>query len=246
MKKFRLINLVLVLMTIMFITSCMDDDNEIDKVYRSWGFITHVDGNRYEVKTDLDNVVFISNLSSSKIDFNIGDRVYLEFFILNTPENFVLPDGFDDFDLYVNLIRIYKFDYFDIVEVTDENKESLGKEFIGLNGCFVSKVSLNVSMFFNGYKNEESVINLCYDPKNQVSESNVVILELRRAVSGGDGNEMYQYTSLESFDLKNLLQWGTKDKEGYIEFKVRINSESDNNKRTTDVMKVKFPEINED
>ncbi len=241
MRKFKLINLMLALFASVVILSCGVNSSDNKPMYNAWGFISKIDKTNYQIQTDFGKILFAPNVNADEGVFKPGDRVYIEFYQDNAPLDFNLPSGFDNYDFFINFIRIFKVNYSNIVEVTEENEESLGKDFIGINGNDVSNTILNLSVYFKSKKNDKSKITLCYDPKLQEEGSNVIVLNLRRKTLEGDDNTEAEYGMLESFEIRDLTKWGNVDSDGYIEFKVVANVSSEYEKSSTTIMRVKLP-----
>lgn len=221
--------MILLCGVLVFSVSCTDlnDENANSSRYVTWGFMS-VTGGDYYIKTDTKKMLKLQEFDNSSLKLKQGDRVYAAFFIVDNKNSKELTAN----ATYTNLVRIsniYKVDYDAITKITDENRDLIKNGYVNVRGIGITANNLNLEVQHNYLDEKPHKIMLCYDEANQVDDNGTVQLDLK---DSSDNNNFPNrlVTKLQSFDISKLVEWGTKDSKGNINFIVTVNKKSTHKK----------------
>lgn len=199
---------ILFLMSLTFIFSgCLDDDGySLSDMWVGFGILQETDDDpaEYRIIMDDDDEVLIpvaSNYGSyhyaDNSHFKDGDRVLVNFTVLD-------DNGSDDeepTEYFVKINSIRKILMKGILDITEENEDSIGNDPVIVNDVWMTDSLLNFKIKYWGY-NETHFINLVKQPGELTSNDQPIELELRH--NSNDDEESIPYSAYVSFKLSAL------------------------------------------
>ncbi len=188
--------------SVFLVTGCLEDDDyySLSDAWFGLGIFQETDSiaGGYRVVMDNDDV-----LIPVTSNFNVfhyvkdGDRVLVDYTILDDNST----DGEDATEYYIRLNSIKKVLMKGILDVTEENNDSIGNDPIKVVDVWLTDSLLNFELKYWG-SSKIHLINLVKQPGELTSEDQPVELELRHNANG-DG-ESIPYKALVSFKLGEL------------------------------------------
>lgn len=169
--------------------SCLDDDNDSETVYSSWGVTQVVGDGEFDYKIVLDDKTILIPVSTDG-DYEAEEmdrvKVYFE-----------LMPGFEvgEDSLEVNITNLYVYSIKDIVTKVSSDTTVYGSDPIAVyNGTvWQSNNLLNVPYVFdyNYYYPKIHTVNLVYYPDSLTAVDGGVYLELRHNANGDGASNVY-------------------------------------------------------
>lgn len=197
MKK--VVYLVIAAMLIGF-TGCNDDDGySLGDIWIGFG-VMMVDGESYSIVMDNDDILspVASNYAPGWYNhFENGDRVWVNYTVLDEELN---NDGTVK-QYYVKVNEIDDILMKGILDITDENADSIGNDPIIVQEYWITDSLLNFKLKYWGY-NKTHYLNLVKQPGNLTEDNQPIELELRH--NANDDDESVPYTAFVSFSLNDL------------------------------------------
>ncbi|SHF65889.1 NigD-like protein [Mariniphaga anaerophila] len=207
MKKYALIILLGLAFTI---TSCLDDDGySLGKVWIGFGMIEQTSSDPVEYKINMDNGdVLIPVASGYSLPWyyygsddpnsrlKTGERVLLNYTILDDNAN----DGSDADRFYIKVNSVKKVLLKGIMDITEENQDSIGNDPIIVKHAWMTDSLLNFEIKYWG-RYEVHYINLVKEP-GELDGSQAIELELRHNDNGD--REDLPFAAYVSFNLNQL------------------------------------------
>lgn len=197
MKK--IVYLVLAVTLISF-SGCNDDDGySLSDIWIGFG-VMKTDGDSYSIVMDNDDV--LSPVASNYVpgwqnNFENGDRVWINYTILDEELN---TDGTVK-QYYVKVNEIDDILMKGILDITEENADSIGNDPIIVQEYWMTDSLLNLKLKYWGY-NKVHYLNLVKQPGDLTENSQPIALELRH--NANDDDESVPYTAFVSFSLNDL------------------------------------------
>lgn len=177
-----------------FITSCMDDNNETKARYAEMGVTRTGPDDEPLVITDSESTLQLLDYPSS-FDFDESERVLLRYSV---------DEEGTESDLYDYLVDVYSIQDIitkDILELNEENRDTIGTDRIIINDIWISAGYLNIDFAFDG-DDLVHYINVVKDPGEQPDDSTEIKLQVRH--DARDDNMIQRYRGLMSFYLEPL------------------------------------------
>lgn len=190
---------LLIAMVVLF-SSCIDEDGySLNDQWLGFGVLTGDEPGSYNIVMDSKELLvpIASNYPGWQDDFDSGDRVLLNFTILEEELN---EDGTDKL-YYVKVNNIDDVLMKGVLDITDDNADSIGNNPIIVQKYWMTDSLLNFKLKYWGY-DEIHFLNLVKAP-GEINEADQPIkLELRHNANGDD--ESVPYTAYVSFSLNSL------------------------------------------
>lgn len=201
------------------LNSCLDDDGySLGDYWVGFGMLK-VESDKYVIVLDNGDVlepVSWNQTPGYDNDFTDGSRVLVNFTTLSDNS-----DGTGDPTRYlVKINNIQSILMKGILEITEENAESIGNDPIIVQDYWLTDSLLNFKLKYWGY-NHTHFLNLVQDSTDLVAEEGILKLELRH--NANDDDTPISYTAFVSFSLNSLRE------EGKDSVKVRVSSTDYNN-----------------
>lgn len=194
---------ILLVTSIFLITSCSKDDDgySLGKFWVNFGILNKTGSDAGNYTISLDNKSILIPVS---VDFNIynyaqdGDRVWVNYTILDDNADGNNPAT----EYYVRINSVDKILTKGILDITEENQDSIGNNPVNVNDIWISDSLLNFEISYWGY-NKIHFINLVKQP-GELNENTVqpIELELRHNNNGDEGH--IKQTGFVSFRLNAL------------------------------------------
>ena len=217
MKTLQYFKTVLLLSMVVFLTSCLDDDDSkwpLNSVYTTIGEVVEESDDVYYIDSDKDNKLYVQNVDALKnSEIENGDRVYAEFIFVenntNRPENgSEIKVGF-----------IYKVLTKDIEHLSNENEYEIGDDNIDVSNIWLSGDYLNLMYSFFTDSKTVHFLNMVTVDHPKKAEDGYLYLEFRHNANY-DFNEVNGlYNGLVSFDVDEII----RQNPGMKGFIIRVN-----------------------
>lgn len=195
----KIVYLVLAVVMIGF-SGCNDDDGySLSNIWLGFGVVQE-DGDTYSIVMDNKDILFpvASNYGPGWYNrFENGDRVWINYTILDEELN---ADGTVK-QYYVKVNEIDDILMKGILDITEENADSIGNDPIIVQECWMTDSLLNFKLKYWGYS-KIHFLNLVKQPGDLTSESQPIELELRH--NANEDDESVPYTAFVSFSLNEL------------------------------------------
>lgn len=212
-KTMKTILRTVVVFTLMLVVaSCLDDDSSPQ--YLELGTTELGPDDEPLVITDSENTLQLVNPPSN---FDDSVRVLLRYSVEETG---------DENNIYDYLVKAHSIQDVvtkDIIELNEENRDTIGSDDIYINDIWISGGFLNVDFAFYG-NDEVHYINVVKDPEEQSEDESVVYLQVRH--NNRDDEKLYRYRGLMSFYIEPLQVEGAdevkivfEEQEFYKQFK---------------------------
>ena len=192
----------MLLASVFLVTGCLDDDDyySLSDMWVGFGIFQETDSNAngYRIVMDNDDV-----LVPVTANFNVfhyvedGDRVLVNYTILDDNSD----AGEDATEYYIKLNSVKKILMKGILDVTEENNDSIGNDPIKVIDVWMTDSLLNFELKYWG-SSKVHYINLVKQPGELTSENQPVELELRHNNNGDD--ESIPYKAFVSIQLGRL------------------------------------------
>jgi hypothetical protein len=194
--------LMLLVASVFLVTSCLDDDGySLGKIWVGFGILQETDSVTKEYQIVLDNNKILIPVS---VDFNIyhyvknGDRVLINYTILDDNSQ----GGETATKFYVRINSVSKVLMKGIIDITEENQDSIGNDPIDVRDIWVTDSLLNIKIRYWGL-NKIHLINLVKQP-GELDETTVQPIELELRHNKNDDEERIPHTGFVSFRLNAL------------------------------------------
>jgi len=186
---------------------CNDDDGySLNDVWVGFGIVENTD--TYKIVLDDGEILYpvafggYSNWSDDDYhgdhhEIEIGDRVLVNFTILDDK----VDDAGEITSYYVKVNSAKKVLTKEVLDITEENKDSIGNDPIIVKECWMANDLLNFQLKYYG-RYETHFINLVKQPGELTVEGQPFELELRHN-KNGDAEDI-PYTAFVSFHLDSL------------------------------------------
>ena len=179
-------------------TGCNDDDGySLGKYWIGFGIVDSID--EYKIIMDGGEVLYVVNFNGYPSDEKIetGDRVFVNFTILGDKTD---EEG-EVIAYNVSLNSAKKVLTKGILDITEENQDSIGNDPIVVKEWWIANDMLNFQLKYYG-RYQMHYINLVKQPGEFDPEKQPFELELRH--NANDDSEDIPYTALVSFKLDTL------------------------------------------
>lgn len=201
---------ILLLGLTVFLTGCLEDEDEysLGKFWVGFGVIeeTNTDPAEYRVTMDNDDVLvpvasdyhhWYYHHADSTSRLQDGDRVLINYTILGDETD---NEG-NIQEYYVKVNSIKKILMKGILDITEENQDSIGNDPVVVEDVWMTDSLLNFKIqYWGSYK--KHFINLVKQPASDAAVAQPVELELRHNANGDD--EDIPYVAYVSFKLDAL------------------------------------------
>lgn len=179
-------------------TSCLDDDDGYSLGDYWIGFGIYKGDGEGAVRLVMDNgYVLIPSVASGWYhDISDGDRVLVNYTILDEDETSSSEERF-----FVKINDISDVLMKGIMDITEENEDSIGNDPIIVEDAWISDSLLNFRLKYWGY-NKTHFLNLVKQPGELTADDQPFQLELRH--NANDDQESIPYTAYVSFSLNSL------------------------------------------
>ncbi|WP_167612652.1 hypothetical protein [Maribellus sediminis] len=202
MKKIAFV--VLAVLSVAFF-SCNDDDGySLGDYWLGFGIIKIESDNYSIILDDGDELQAVAwNVHPDHIDWlEDGGRVLVNFTILDD----VTDENGDVTKYLVKVNDISDILMKGILDITEENADSIGNDPIIVQEYWMTDSLLNFKLRYAGYS-ETHFLNLVQDPTDPVNDDGDIKLELRH--NANDDQDAIYFTAYVSFSLNQLRQEGT-------------------------------------
>ncbi len=194
MKKFLFVWIVALFLGVGF-TSCLDDDNESTPLqYLEMGIVQLGESDEIRVMTDSDLLLEFATYPVS-FDYEDDQRVMIQYSV--NEENTESAD----YDYLVDVYSVQEVRLKDVIELNEENRDTIGDDQIYINEVWVSGDFLNVDFYFYG-DGEVHYINVVKDPEEQTDDASKIYLQVRH--DARDDEMVERYRGVMSFRLEPL------------------------------------------
>lgn len=186
---------------------CNDDDGySLGDMWIGFGIVEDTDN--YKIVLDDGDVLYAVAFGGYETEYDhghsdnhnkieAGDRVMVNFTILQDKLN----DAGEVIAYYVKVNSTKKVLTKGILDITEENKDSIGNDPIIVKECWMANNLLNFQLKYYG-RYETHFINLVKQPGDLTAEGQPFELELRH--NDNDDMQDIPYTALVSFKLDSL------------------------------------------
>ncbi|MGM0375862.1 MAG: hypothetical protein ACQEQ0_03740 [Bacteroidota bacterium] len=184
------------------VSGCIDDND--DQPPRYLELVTTVEG-QYDdpvVVTDSETVLRIEEYSGD-FDFESSERILLKYEITGEEGREDHDDQNTDsgVDYSVKVISIQEVVTKQVVELNEENRDTIGSDPLFVNDIWLGGGYLNIDFSFYG-DDKVHYINVVKDPAEQSDDETEIHLEVRHDARGDDFRQRYR--GLMSFYLDSL------------------------------------------
>lgn len=194
MRKF-LIGLSVALFLGVGFTSCLDDDQESTPMrYLEMGIVKMGNADEIRVLTDSELLLELDSYPTG-FDYEEDQRVMLQYSVSK------LNQESADYDYLVDVYSVQEVRLKDVIELNEENRDTIGDDQIYINEVWVSGDFLNVDFYFYG-DGEVHYINVVKDPEEQTDDPSKVYLQVRH--DARDDDMVERYRGIMSFKLEPL------------------------------------------
>jgi len=181
-------------------TACIDDDGySLGKYWVGFGIYQNSDGSSEQIVLDDKDILvpIAATYPGWANDFENGDRVLVNYTILDEDLD---TDGNVNF-YYIKVNEVDNVLMKGIMDITEENADSIGNDPIIVNEYWMSDSLLNVKLKYWGH-NEIHYLNLVKQPGDITADDQPIQLELRH--NANEDDESIPYTAFVSFSLNSL------------------------------------------
>ncbi|RIH64147.1 hypothetical protein D1164_16460 [Mariniphaga sediminis] len=208
MKKYALF---ILLGLMVFTTSCLDDDGySLGRMWVGFGMVEQVNSDPMEYQINMDNgdklipvasgyrlpwYYYGTNDPESRL--KTGDRILINYTILD-------DDAGDDGQIenyYIKVNSVKKILLKGILDITEENQDSIGNDPVIVKECWMTDSLLNFEIKYWG-RYEVHYINLVKEPGELTADDQPIELELRHNDNGD--MEDIPYAAYVSFNLEEI------------------------------------------
>lgn len=176
-------------------TGCLDDDNDTTRPqYLELGITKLGPEEQMQVVTDSDLTLEFASYPAS-YEFEEDTRVMLKYSVNEQGE-----EG-DSYDYLVDVYSVQDVVLKDIVELNEENRDTIGTDQLVVNDVWVSGGFLNIDFTFYG-DDKTHYINVVKDPDEQSDDPSEVHLQIRH--DARDDEPLKRYRGMMSFYLEAL------------------------------------------
>lgn len=201
MKK---IGVVLLLLTTFLFTGCLDDDGySLSDMWVGFGILHKNGPGDYEIIMDNDDVLVPVTAhhghyyDSDHSPFQDGDRVLVNYTVLGDNAE----DENEPTEYYIKINSIREILMKGILDITEENADSIGNDPVILQDAWITDSLLNVKIrYWGNYKTH--YINLVKEPGELTAADQPIALELRH--NSRDDQENVPYSAYVSFNLNAI------------------------------------------
>lgn len=189
---------------LLILTGCLEDDGySLGDQWIGFGVVENIDNLRFRMDNGdiLKPVTFNNYYFKTRDGLDVGDRVYLNFTILDDTEN----DTTDVVTYYVQINSLDEILLKQIINVTPENEDSIGNDPIIVRDVWIANNMINFQLKYWG-RYETHFINLVKQPGELNAEDQPFQLELRH--NKNDDDEDIPYSASVSFHLDSLIVSG--------------------------------------
>ncbi|QGY45481.1 hypothetical protein GM418_17935 [Maribellus comscasis] len=188
--------------SIFLVTGCLEDDDyySLSDMWVGFGIFQETESNANGYKIVMDNDDLLIPVTSN---FNVfhyvedGDRVLVNYTILDDNSG----EGEEATEYYIKLNSVKKILMKGILDVTEENNDSIGNDPINVIDVWMTDSLLNFELKYWG-SSKVHFINLVKQSGELTGDSQPVELELRHNNNGDD--ESIPYKAFVSFNLGEL------------------------------------------
>ena len=175
-------------------SGCLDDEDDNLAYYLELGVVEGETANDFLIVTDSELKLKLLNYP---YDFEIenGKRVLIKYVIKNPAA------GGEAYDYLVDVYSLQDIISKDIIELNDENRDTLGMDPVAINSIWIDGDFLNVDFTFMG-AGKVHFINVVKDPLEQGTDNQKIFLQLRHRDNGDDAFQ--EYRGIMSFFLEPL------------------------------------------
>lgn len=197
MRKISFKLICVTLVAILAFSGC-NDDNDYENVWLAVGTIEKTGEGNDDFRVKLDDSTILNPIENNHPGFETEEnqRVVVNFTILTKEQ---APN-----DLIICNVRINTINEVltkDIIEIDDENADSIGNDPVRVRDGWIVNNYLNFQFDYYG-GGETHYINLVKDPDNLQDSEGVYLLEFRH--NANDDRYSYVLNGLVSFDLNSL------------------------------------------
>ncbi|PRY98307.1 NigD-like protein [Marinilabilia salmonicolor] len=176
-------------------TSCLDDDNESTPMrYLEMGIVKMGETDEIRVLTDSELLLELDNYPAS-FDFEEEQRVMIQYSVSE------LNEENTTYDYLVDVYSVQEVRLKDVIELNEENRDTIGDDQIYINEVWVSGDFLNIDFQFYG-DGKVHYINVVKDPDEQTDDPAKIYLQVRHDAREDDMEEIYR--GIMSFRLEPL------------------------------------------
>lgn len=129
---------------------------------------------------------------------HINQRVFVNYTLLSDKQG--------DFDHYIKINDIWNILTKPIIELTEQNADSIGNDPVRMNDFWIGDNYLNASFSFNYGRIRPHAINMVINKMEDAKDEDVLMLEFRHNSYNSPSNALYH--GFASFDLKPFRQDG--------------------------------------
>ncbi len=180
-------------------TGCLDDDDDNILYYLELGVVDGETEEDFLIVTDSDTKLKLLNYPD---DFEIedGKRVLIKYVIKDQ------ASAGNNYDYLVNVYSLENVIVKDIIELNEENRDTIGTDPFVINSIWIEGGFLNVDFTFLG-SDKVHYINMVKDPEEQEGNDTRIYLQVRHK---SNGDLPYQrFRGIMSFLLEPLRVEGS-------------------------------------
>lgn len=176
-------------------TSCFDDDQESTPIrYLEMGIVKIGTSDEVRVFTDSEWLLELDSYPMN-FDFEEDQRVMIQYSVSEQNKE----DA--EYDYLVDVYSVQEVRLKDVIELNEENRDTIGEDQIYINEVWVSGDFLNIDFQFYG-DGEVHYINLVKDPDEQTDDVSKVYLQVRHDARDDEMVDIYR--GIMSFRLEPL------------------------------------------
>ncbi len=194
------------------VTGCLEDEDgySLDKFWVGFGILEQVESDSLEYNIIMDNGDVLVPVASgyyhpwyyhgphdSHSTLKDGDRILVNYTVLGDDQN----NGGDISEYYVKVNSVKKILMKEVMDITEENQDSIGNDPIIVKDVWMSDSLLNMEIKYWG-GNKMHYINLVKQPGQLTATDQPIELELRH--NANDDVEDIPFASYVSFQLKPI------------------------------------------
>ena len=202
MKKFEQVVSVFALFLLFSVTGCIDDNDDQPPRYLELGKTAEGQYDVPVVITDSEKILRIEE-HAGDFDFEYSKRVLLKYEITGDEgrEERDAENTDSGFDYSVKVLSIQEVVTKQVVELNEENRDTIGSDPLFVNDIWLGGGYLNIDFSFYG-DGKVHYINVVKDPEEQPEDETEIHLEIRHDARGDDFRQRYR--GLMSFYLDSL------------------------------------------
>jgi hypothetical protein len=195
MKKYLLGGIAVILSILVISCSNDDDGYSLDNVWVSFGIVDNSQDS-YSIKLDNGDYIYPLATNINLSQFVDSSRVLVNYTVLGEIIN---AEAYDEYNVKINSMKDILMK--GILDITEENKDSIGNDPIIVQNAWITNNLLNFELKYWG-DHKIHFINLVKQPGELTEEGQPFELELRHN-SNGD-SDYIPYVAYVSFDLSSL------------------------------------------